>query len=58
MLAAEDLGAQVERLQGEGQTVVLVGTVAEANPLQPVVVLGHEISEFVVIGSGLRMLRG
>ncbi len=24
----------------------------------PVAVLGHEISEFVVIGSGLRMLRG
>jgi len=40
VLAAEDLGGQVERLQGEGQTVVLVGTVAEANPLQPVAVLG------------------
>ena len=24
----------------------------------PVAVLGHEISEFFVIGSGLRMLRG
>jgi cation transport ATPase len=24
----------------------------------PVAVLGHEISEFIVIGSGLRMLRG
>jgi Cd2+/Zn2+-exporting ATPase len=34
-----------------------VGAVAGLFTL-PVAVLGHEISEFVVIGSGLRMLRG
>jgi cation transport ATPase len=34
-----------------------VGAVAGLFTL-PVAVLGHEISEFIVIGSGLRMLRG
>ncbi len=36
---------------------LVVGAVAGLFSL-PVAVLGHEISEFVVIGSGLRMLRG
>ena len=36
--------------------VLVVGAVAGAFNL-PIAVLGHEISEFVVIGSGLRMLR-
>ena len=36
--------------------VLVVGAVAGAFTL-PAAVLGHEISEFVVIGSGLRMLR-
>ena len=35
---------------------LVVGAVAGAFTL-PIAVLGHEISEFVVIGSGLRMLR-
>ena len=38
-------------------SVLVIGAVAGALTL-PVAVLGHEISEFVVIGSGLRMLRG
>jgi cation transport ATPase len=37
-------------------SVPAVGAVAGYFSL-PVAVLGHEISEFVVIGSGLRMLR-
>lgn len=36
--------------------VLVVGAVAGALTL-PVAVLGHEISEFIVIGNGLRMLR-
>ena len=36
---------------------LVVGAIAGAFTL-PVAVLGHELSEFVVIGSGLRMLRG
>ncbi len=36
--------------------VLVVGAVAGAFNL-PIAVLGHEVSEFVVIGSGLRMLR-
>jgi Zn2+/Cd2+-exporting ATPase len=36
--------------------VLVVGAIAGAFNL-PIAVLGHEISEFVVIGSGLRMLR-
>jgi len=35
---------------------LVVGAIAGAFTL-PVAVLGHELSEFVVIGSGLRMLR-
>ena len=35
---------------------LVVGAVAGTFSL-PIAVLGHEISEFVVIGSGLRMLR-
>jgi len=35
---------------------LVVGAIAGVFSL-PVAVLGHEISEFVVIGSGLRMLR-
>ncbi len=38
-------------------SVLVIGAVAGALTL-PLAVLGHEISEFVVIGSGLRMLRG
>lgn len=38
-------------------TTLVIGAVAGLFTL-PVAVLGHEISEFVVIGSGLRMLRG
>ncbi|MNS46952.1 putative cadmium-transporting ATPase [compost metagenome] len=37
--------------------VLVVGAVAGAFSL-PIAVLGHEISEFIVIASGLRMLRG
>jgi Cd2+/Zn2+-exporting ATPase len=37
-------------------TVLVIGAIAGAFNL-PIAVLGHEISEFVVIGSGLRMLR-
>lgn len=37
-------------------SVLVVGAVAGALSL-PIAVLGHEVSEFVVIGSGLRMLR-
>lgn len=37
--------------------VLVVGAVAGVFTL-PIAVLGHEVSEFVVIGSGLRMLRG
>lgn len=37
-------------------TVLVVGAVGGFFSL-PVAVLGHEISEFIVIGSGLRMLR-
>jgi heavy metal translocating P-type ATPase len=37
-------------------TVLVIGAVAGYFTL-PVAVLGHEISEFIVIGSGLRMLR-
>ena len=37
--------------------VLVVGAVAGMLSL-PVAVIGHEISEFVVIGSGLRMLKG
>jgi len=36
--------------------VLVIGSLAGAFTL-PIAVLGHEISEFVVIGSGLRMLR-
>jgi len=36
--------------------VLVVGAIAGAFTL-PVAVLGHEVSEFIVIGSGLRMLR-
>lgn len=36
--------------------ILVVGAIAGAFTL-PIAVLGHEISEFVVIGSGLRMLR-
>ena len=36
--------------------VLVVGALAGAFNL-PIAVLGHELSEFVVIGSGLRMLR-
>lgn len=36
--------------------VLVIGAIAGAFSL-PVAVLGHEISEFIVIGSGLRMLR-
>jgi len=36
---------------------LVVGAVAGAFNL-PVAVLGHELSEFVVIANGLRMLRG
>ncbi len=36
---------------------LVVGAIAGVFTL-PIAVLGHEISEFVVIGSGLRMLRG
>ena len=38
-------------------TVLVVGAVSGAFTL-PIAVLGHELSEFVVIASGLRMLRG
>jgi len=37
-------------------SVLVVGALAGAFNL-PIAVLGHELSEFVVIGSGLRMLR-
>ena len=37
-------------------SVLVVGAVAGALTL-PIAVLGHEISEFIVIGNGLRMLR-
>ena len=37
-------------------SVLVVGAVAGAFTL-PIAVLGHEISEFIVIGNGLRMLR-
>jgi Cd2+/Zn2+-exporting ATPase len=37
-------------------TVLVIGAIAGAFNL-PIAVLGHEISEFVVVGSGLRMLR-
>lgn len=37
-------------------SVLAIGAVAGAFTL-PIAVLGHEISEFIVIGSGLRMLR-
>ena len=36
--------------------VLVIGALAQAFTL-PIAVLGHEISEFVVIGSGLRMLK-
>ena len=36
--------------------VLVVGALAGSFTL-PIAVLGHEISEFVVIGNGLRMLR-
>lgn len=36
--------------------VLVIGAVAGAFTL-PIAVLEHEISEFVVIGNGLRMLR-
>ena len=37
--------------------VLVAGAVTGVFTL-PIAVLGHEISEFVVIGNGLRMLRG
>jgi len=37
-------------------SILVVGAVAGAFTL-PIAVLGHEISEFIVIGNGLRMLR-
>lgn len=43
-------------LSGVVITVLVIGAVAGYFSL-PIAVLGHEISEFVVIGSGLRMLR-
>jgi len=36
---------------------LIIGAIAGIFTL-PVAVLAHEVSEFVVIGSGLRMLRG
>ncbi len=38
-------------------TALVIGAVSGAFTL-PVAVLGHEISEFIVIGNGLRMLKG
>jgi len=38
-------------------TALVIGAVSGAFSL-PVAVLGHEISEFIVIGNGLRMLKG
>ena len=38
-------------------SALVIGAVAGAFTL-PIAVLGHEISEFIVIGNGLRMLRG
>ena len=38
-------------------TILVVGALTGAFTL-PIAVIGHEISEFIVIGSGLRMLRG
>jgi Cd2+/Zn2+-exporting ATPase len=38
-------------------TVLVIGAITGAFTL-PMAVLGHEVSEFVVIGNGLRMLRG
>ena len=38
-------------------SALVIGAIAGAFTL-PIAVLGHEISEFIVIGSGLRMLRG
>jgi Cd2+/Zn2+-exporting ATPase len=71
-LMADDLGKMVYALQlaKRNQTVInqnlvlsvvvigvlVVGAVAGWFTL-PIAVLGHEISEFVVIGSGLRMLK-
>ncbi len=37
-------------------TALVIGAVGGVFSL-PIAVLGHEISEFIVIGSGLRMLR-
>jgi Cd2+/Zn2+-exporting ATPase len=37
-------------------SVLVIGAVSGVFTL-PVAVLGHELSEFAVIGSGLRMLR-
>ncbi len=72
-LMADDLGKLVYALQlaKRNQTVVnqnlalsavvitilVVGALTGAFTL-PIAVIGHEISEFIVIGSGLRMLRG
>lgn len=62
-------GAGNGRRRADGRRPGEIGLRAPASPAQPVVgavagffslpiaVLGHEISEFVVIGSGLRMLR-
>ena len=38
-------------------TVLVIGALAGRFTL-PIAVLGHELSEFAVIASGLRMLRG
>jgi Cd2+/Zn2+-exporting ATPase len=38
-------------------SVLVIGAISGLLTL-PMAVLGHELSEFVVIGSGLRMLRG
>ena len=72
-LMADDLEKLVYALSlsGRTQTVIrqnlalsaivigglIVGAVSGAFSL-PIVVLAHEVSEFLVIGSGLRMLRG
>ena len=51
------IAAIVATLMGEAlEGALVVGAVVGAFSL-PIAVLGHEISEFVVIGSGLRMLR-
>lgn len=43
-------------LSGMAVEVLMIGVVGTFFPV-PVAVLGHEIGEFIVIGSSLRMLR-